>query len=673
MTARRMLVCLFCCAALIALAMVASAPATVLTQYDFDGDLQDSALFGANPDHLSATAAAGTLSTAYLPGVVGQAVRVSRSPGEATVLSAADSDDLDLTPSWTIEAFVKPDTVNTGQWDRFVTKWFDGSNQYHWTFKDANNGQDLFFNGVNQVPSSTTGTVPLDQWSHVAMTGDPVNGLRLWQDGAVVGSAAYVAPAGGTDAFRIGNWDATTGNAGSQFSGLVDELLIHNNSKDAAYMLTRTAMLPAPTPNSVVTQFSFENNLVDTAPGSTAPDNLAVQLGAGPLYFPGVVGSAVSLNQFPGDAVNLQALSTPDLNLAADWTIEMFAAPTDVTGWQRTLLKWSTSLEYHFAILDGALDLYVNDGALVNPIHGGAPKMASWNHLLITNDSSDATNGLKAYVNGVEVTGGGLPQVTVVPSAAPLDIGGSGNSLHYNGLIDEVLIHTAAVDQAYVDGRVALIDALPFDEGTFGFPALLAEKNDTTQGWFFTSDPAESIADVTLDGVTFKGNLVAAAADQSGANGVLSWSDAQGYDIDGFSWGGMPEQAARDALSIGGIWSGVDQDLSFDIDLAAGTPFIIELVSLQPNGIRRMDVSVDGALVMDEWTVIGGNPPGAYNKLLRFAGVSDGTIDLEFTGGSAGDMNPALSILTLTVVPEPSSAALALLALCGLAAVRRRR
>jgi hypothetical protein len=210
-------------------------------------------------DTLTGSTTSGLLNVSYVPGVPGlggQAVSISRAAGAAAVLQAADSNDLDLSGSFTMEAYVQRTFENNQEWDRFTTKWFNGSNQYHWAFRDqgtVNKGQDLFTNGAQRINSATTIEVPLNEWLHVALTGDPVNGLRLWQDGAIVGTAAYVAPGPGTDPFRFGNFDVSLAQENFQFYGYIDDFQIHDVAQNAAYFQQRTALLNAvPEPASIV-------------------------------------------------------------------------------------------------------------------------------------------------------------------------------------------------------------------------------------------------------------------------------------------------------------------------------------------------------------------------------------------------------------------------------------
>ncbi|MEX2188923.1 MAG: CotH kinase family protein [Pirellulales bacterium] len=203
------------------------------TYYSFDGTLGDQApLFtnnsGVAVDNLVATAAAGALATSYSAGRVGQAVRISRDSGAAAMLTAVDSNDLDLAADWTVEAWVKPDLANTGEWDRFATKWSPGTPSWHWAFRYANNGQDLFLNGAQSINGQTgqpANSVPLDQWSHVAITGNSVSGtISAWLNGVVVATAPYVAVTNGNAPLTLGNFGIN--DAALQFSGLIDEFAI---------------------------------------------------------------------------------------------------------------------------------------------------------------------------------------------------------------------------------------------------------------------------------------------------------------------------------------------------------------------------------------------------------------------------------------------------------------
>ena len=285
--------------ALAVLGLLSTLPGTraeVVSRWGFENNLLDTAAAGSNADHLSGAALNGPLNTVFVAGVIGQAVQVGEAPGNATVLTATDSDDLDLASEFTVEAFVYRTVEHGSDWERFATKWFDGSTQWHWAFRGPpNRSQDLFMNGSQQInQGAVTADLPLNEWHHVAITGDPANGLRIWQDGVVVGTSAYIAPQSGSDSFRIGN--ATVGASSLQFSGWVDEFQIHDVSQNTVYMAGRTALI---TGSPVIISFTATPSAVAEGEGATLTWSSAnadtLTLDGGPFLNSDVTGQATAI------------------------------------------------------------------------------------------------------------------------------------------------------------------------------------------------------------------------------------------------------------------------------------------------------------------------------------------------------------------------------------------
>ncbi len=212
----------------------------IAAHWTFDETLSDTAP-GGTGDVLAPTG-----EVAFARGVMGEAVRLSADGMQR--LRAEDSDDLDLADDWTLEAYVWPDADNTGEWDRFWTKWGDGGNEWHVAFRSAGavtveNGLDLFINGDrNVIPSNTTAEVPLEEWSHVALVGNATEGtITAWLNGLLVGEAAYEEVQAGSGAMNFGNFESPAN--GLQFSGLIDEAIIHRLARDESYLLDRASRI----------------------------------------------------------------------------------------------------------------------------------------------------------------------------------------------------------------------------------------------------------------------------------------------------------------------------------------------------------------------------------------------------------------------------------------------
>ena len=186
--------------------------------------------------------------------------------------------------------------------------------------------------------------------------------------------------------------------------------------------------------------------------------------------------------------------------------------------------------------------------------------------------------------------------------------------------------------------------------GAFGFPAMLSYRNGTSRGWNFGNAAANAPA-VTLLGVPFAGNTGVNDA----ATGLVFTTAPSTYAISGFVWTGAPEQAARDALSRGGLHGGAG-NFAMRFNAVPGKSYILEILALDAATTlgRSMDVIIDGVTVINDWVVPLGNP---FNRLARIQVVADADgIDLRLgRGGAAGlDTNPAISAVTLTEeTPSP--------------------
>jgi hypothetical protein len=224
------------------------ANATILTHYTFDNTLADTAAAGATADNLTAYNNSGTVVTpVYESGVLGNAAAVGLvASGRPNVLQALDSNDLDLaTTEWTMEMYVRPDSLLGSSWDRLCMKWVGGTGyQYHWNLQNLANNQQLYVNG-GAVDLQGTVTVAGAAWTHIAITDSVANGLQIWQNGLVVASTGYQTIVSGTCPMDFANMLASI-DLNCQFSGLIDDFMIHDEAKGAAYMQTRTAAIPEP-------------------------------------------------------------------------------------------------------------------------------------------------------------------------------------------------------------------------------------------------------------------------------------------------------------------------------------------------------------------------------------------------------------------------------------------
>jgi glucose/arabinose dehydrogenase len=145
-------------------------------------------------------------------------------------VTVADSASLDLTTGVTLEAWVRPTTVNN--WRTVIHKETGGGLAY---LLYAANDVDLpvmyvTTNTGNDIPAPGSSQLPVNTWTHLAGTYDGST-IRLYVNGALVGSRAATGDiVTSASPLRIG------GNSvwGEFFQGQLDELRVYNRALSAA-------------------------------------------------------------------------------------------------------------------------------------------------------------------------------------------------------------------------------------------------------------------------------------------------------------------------------------------------------------------------------------------------------------------------------------------------------
>ena len=218
-------------------------------------------------------------------GTIQGATRVSGKYGSALsfngttdLVSIASSTSLSPTVGLTIEAWVFP--TRAGGWQTAILKERPGGLVYgFYASDDAARPSGWVHTSSSDKSTPGTATLPLNVWTHIALTYNKSQ-LLLYVDGALVASSSVTGNvATSTGALRIG------GNTiwGESFQGLIDEVRIYNRALGAAEIVTdlNTPVMPS-TPD---TEAPFAS-VTGPAPGTTvsgtvtvsatATDNIAV-------------------------------------------------------------------------------------------------------------------------------------------------------------------------------------------------------------------------------------------------------------------------------------------------------------------------------------------------------------------------------------------------------------
>ncbi|NQU25447.1 MAG: hypothetical protein HQ567_29540, partial [Candidatus Nealsonbacteria bacterium] len=242
-----------CAALLLAVTVQANEPsdsAAPVCCWSFHNSLNDSAAgsegrcAGEAEDHLTAVGGKARFVAAdNVPGTVDGAVALGVEPGDAKYLTAKVSSDVQLGPSYTIEAWIHP--TQLGGWNRLVLQWGGGPTYaYHFALHNGavslchgqSDGKYIFCEG---------GTVVADQLQHIVGVAQrnekkPAESkLTVYLNGRQTGTATFDGTIGKlNDALGIGD----TGSGGgddSRFRGYVDEISIFNRALSAEEIKAR--------------------------------------------------------------------------------------------------------------------------------------------------------------------------------------------------------------------------------------------------------------------------------------------------------------------------------------------------------------------------------------------------------------------------------------------------
>lgn len=168
---------------------------------------------------------------------------------EESHLSVPDSPELDLTEEFTLEAWVRPES-ESNEWAPIIAKEMGGGEAAeelaYWLYEGDWNPNEPF-GGTEPEPgeedqAESDDPLPVDAWSHVALTWDGSK-VRLYVDGELV-DCSPVVPAG---APPVTEGELQIGGAtelGDYFTGRIDEARVYNRRLSEAEI--KASMKPLP-------------------------------------------------------------------------------------------------------------------------------------------------------------------------------------------------------------------------------------------------------------------------------------------------------------------------------------------------------------------------------------------------------------------------------------------
>jgi hypothetical protein len=357
-------------------------------------------------------------------------------------VKVADAADLDLTKTFTLEAWVKPDSLSspirsvlakaenpgTGLTGYQLLASFAGKPGGY----VANAGTVAIFGGPNALPTG--------QWSHVALSSDGAT-LRLYVNGSQVATAAAIAAAGTAAPLRIGHNPVSNG----YFDGLIDEVRVYNEAIGQGQIESdRDAPVNPPPP---VAAYSFEEG-----------SGTAVEDWAG-IHDAAVEGATWTVSGRHGGALDfdgtndlVKVADAPDLDLTKTFTLEAWVKPDSLSGASaiaKAEAPGGKSSGYWLSAANAGAKPAGTAAAAGSSAGVEGPASlptGQWSHVAL---SSDGTT-LRLYVNAKQVATAAA--IDAAATAATLEVGHNPvTGGYFDGLIDEVRVYNQALGRSQIE------------------------------------------------------------------------------------------------------------------------------------------------------------------------------------------------------------------------------
>jgi hypothetical protein len=429
------------------------------------------------------------------------------------LVTVPDSNDLDLTDQFTLEAWVRPEEAN--KWSAVLTK-ERGKNaiSYQMHAEGEKSAPVGYVGNSTGQYGVTAGTTPITPrvWTHLAMTYDGAK-LRYYVNGALKGTASASDPGVSADQLLIGGNLSWPEDA---FKGLIDEIRIYDRALDEAELAADKATPIQTPPRYAVAAYSFD------AGTGTVLDDLAGRhdgtIEGAKWTERGKYGKALTFNGASSEKVTIP--DSDDLDLTDELTLEAWVRPTEAIAWSTVLTKVrGTGFSYH---LTAHAEHNAPAGYLANStkdygVDGGTTPLPAktWSHIAFTSDGGR----LRFYVNG-KLKGSDSMVVAAEPSTGPLVIGGGS----FKGRIDEIRVYDRALDEGELNiDKAAAIQTPPR-------PAVAAYPFDAGSGEVATDAAGEH--DGTLEGPEwFAKGKFGSALHFDGTNDLVSVPDSNELDL----------------------------------------------------------------------------------------------------------------------------------------------
>lgn len=367
-----------------------------------------------------------------------------------------NSSSIDLTGSFTIEAWVNPASLSASS-KGIVAKGGALGTTLRYAIRLNTSGRfSILTNGVSRLTSKVSTSVHVNEWNHISASyNSSTNLFSIYLNGIPDTSAvvAGASPSSNSDSLFIG----ISGNS-TPFIGQLDEVRIWNRELSSAevsrYMRTSLGTSSGIYSGLVLSMtFQRQSNVIPfTADDLSGNGNNGIArniTAKDQTYQPYNTIDQNESAEFDGDGDYLAGYDAGSVLPVDNIMFECWYYPRD--GNMSTLIKKSNGAGTAFAVLvsSTSIRVVINDAPRI--LFLGSP-LNQWTHIAIM--FSSATGEIQFFQNAIKKSTLIYNSGSIAQSNDSIYIGGSAGSAEcFNGFIDEVRITSKVISDRELDFR----------------------------------------------------------------------------------------------------------------------------------------------------------------------------------------------------------------------------